>query len=403
MRFTLENKTLMLKELSLLRATVGDKKTAIPTLAYTRLEAAGKRVLRLTATDLDQTLTCETVASIQKAGAIALPTRKLHDIFAELPTDTPVTFERKENNHIAVTCGAARFTLAGLHADDFPNVPKAKESVAQIPSDALLTMIERTRFALSKVESQYTLSGAKFILKQKGVRMVATDGHRLALVDNRAIKNDAEFDCLIPQNTLGALVRLAVVHEGAIGIVVDDNHIQFEVGARTLIARKLAGQFPNYEMILPKGNDKKITFACAELLAAVRRVAVMAEASSHAVVLRFTKDKLTVSAEETDAGAGEETIDIAYDEKPVSIGINAQYLMDYLSVLGVVAVSFEFKEARMAINVRASGDRNFNSHTVIMPLNLPEETTGVENVGEEEAADTIQDVEANEESLPQAA
>jgi len=406
MRFTLENKTLMLKELSLLRATVGDKKTMIPALAFTRLEANGKRALRLTATDLDQTLSCETPATIQKGGAIALPTRKLHEIFAELPADTPVSFERKENNRVAISCGAAKFVIAGLDASDFPSLPKAKEGTAQVPADVLRTMIERTRFALSKVESQYTLSGAKFILKGKGVRMVTTDGHRLALIDNRNVRNEAELDCLIPQNALLALARLAGVHEGAIGITCDDNHIHFEVGTRTLVARKLDGQFPNYEMILPKGNDKKIPFECGDLLAAVRRVSVMADDKSRSLLLKFSKNLLTIRSEESEAGAGEETIEIAYEHPKIVIGINAQYLMDYLSVVGNGAVSFEFKESKMAISVRATGEPGFNSYTIIMPLHLPDASSNVEREdasGELVEADANGETGTSEELLPEAA
>lgn len=397
MKFTLENKTLMHKELGFLRNTVSEKKVTIPALAFTRLEASGKRVLRLSATDLDQTLTCETVATVQKTGTIALPTKKLHDIFGELPANQAVVFERKENNRVAVTCGPAKFVIAGLDPADFPELPKAKDSVGQIPSDVLATMIERTRFALSRIESQYALSGAKFILRKAGVRMVSTDGHRLALIDNRAVKNESELDCLIPQNTLLAIARLAAVHEGAVGIAVDDNHIYCEIGARTLIARQLSGQFPNYEMILPKGNDKKVPFECAEFLACVRRVSVMADDRSHALQLRFKKNKLTVSAEETESGAAEESLDISFEHKPVTISINSQYLMDYLSVLSNGSVSFEFKEAKAAVNVRSTGEPGFNSYTVIMPLNLPDTAPADAETEESESSETT------EEALPKAA
>lgn len=407
MRFTLENKTLMHKELSLLRATVADKKATIPALAFTRLEAKGKSGLRLTATDLDQTLSCETMASIQKAGSIALSTKKLHEIFSELPADKPISFERKENNRVLVACGASKFTLAGMDTSDFPTLPKAKESVAQIPSDVLRMMIERTRFAMTKIESQYTLAGAKFIMRQKGVRMVTTDGHRLALVDNRTVRNSTELDCLIPQNALLALARLSAVHEGAVGISCDENHIYFEIGTRTLIARTLAGQFPNYEMILPKGYDKKVPFECAELLASVRRISVMSDAKSHALVLRFTKNKLTISAEETETGAGEETIDVPYGLPPVAIGINSEYLTDYLSVIGTGAVSFEFKEAKGAINVRATGEAGVNSYSIIMPLNLPDEVTSVgDDQTNEDASDketAAESARESDENFPRAA
>jgi DNA polymerase-3 subunit beta len=226
--------------------------------------------------------------------------------------------------------------------------------------------------------------------------MVTTDGHRLALIDNRAVKNETELDCLIPQNTLLAIARLAAVHEGAVGIAVDDNHIYFEIGARTLISRKLSGQFPNYELILPKGNDKKVPFECSELLAAVRRVSVMADGRSRAMQLSFKKNKLTVSAEETEAGAAEESLDISYEHKAMTININSQYLMDYLSVLGSGSVSFEFKEAKAAVNVRSTGEPGFNSYTVIMPLNLPDTKADTETE-ETEASETA------EEALPKAA
>ena len=397
---------MMHKELGFLRHIVSEKKSTIPALAYTRLETSGKRSLRLSATDLDQTLTCEGAATVQKTGTIALSTRKLHDVLGELPADQPVIFERKENNRVAVTCGPAKFVLAGLDPADFPELPKAKESAAQIPADVLVTMIERTKFALSRVESQYALSGTKFILRKGGVRMVATDGHRLALIDNRAVKNSAEFDCLIPQHTLLALARLAAVHEGAVGIAVDDHHLYFEIGGRTLIARQLTGQFPNYEMILPKGYDKKVPFACAELLAAVRRVSVMADDRSRAMQLRFRKNQLVVCAEATESGAAEESLEIVYEHQPVTIGINAQYLMDHLSVLGSGSISFEFKEAKLAINVRATGEPGFNSYTVIMPLNIPETAGADAAEAEAEGSTTTGEAEgsaATEEVVPQAA
>jgi len=148
-------------------------------------------------------------------------------------------------------------------------------------------------------------------------------------------------------------------------------------------------------MILPKGNDKKVPFECAELLAAVRRVSVMADDRSHALQLRFKKNKLTVSAEETESGAAEESLDVSFEHKPVTISINSQYLMEYLSVLGGGSISFEFKEAKAAVNVRSTGEPGFNSYTVIMPLNMPD--TGTAETEEAESPETT------EEALPEAA
>ncbi len=146
--------------------------------------------------------------------------------------------------------------------------------------------------------------------------------------------------------------------------------VEFEIGARTLVARLLTGVFPNYEMVLPKGNDNKVQFECAELLQTVRRVAVMTDERSRGVVLEFTKDKLTVRAEEDEQGAAEETLDIEYDGEPTTIGMNANYLAEYLSVLSSGALLFEFKDGRSAVMIRPVGEAGYNSLNVIMPMNV---------------------------------
>jgi len=368
MKFTIDKNTL-LRELAFLQQTVADKRSQIPALSHVRIEAAGKRLIRLTGTDLDQTLTCETEGAVQKAGVCALPGKKLFEIVKNLPA-AEVCFEGEENDRTSVTCERANFRLAGLNPKDLPSTPKFKEAAAQLPSDIVAQMIERTRFCITGEESRYTLSGGKFILRKKGLRMVATDGHRLALIDNRAVRSEHELDVLIPKSALAAVARLASAHEGAVGVACDDNHVYFEIGARTLVARLLAGVFPNYEMVLPKGNDNKIQFECAALLQTVRRVAVMTDERSRGVVLEFTKDKLTVRAEEDEGGGAEETLDIKYEGEPTMIGINANYLTEYLSILGDGALSFEFKDGRSAVLIRPTGETGYNSLNVIMPMNL---------------------------------
>ncbi len=368
MKFTID-KLSLLRELAFIQQSVIEKKSPIPALSHVRIEAAGKRVVRLTGTDLDQTLTCETEGTVQKAGACALPARKLLEIVKNLP-DAPVQIETKANDRTEVTCDRAHFRLAGLDPKDLPELPKFKESAVQLPSDVVRQMIERTRFSITQDESRYALAGAKFILRKKGVRMVTTDGHRLALIDNKSVTGSKELDCLIPKKALAAVSNLAAAHEGAVGISVDDNHIYFEIGARMLISRLLAGQFPNYEMILPKGNDHKVRFECAELLQTVRRVSVMADERSRALCLEFKPKKLRVFSEGDEQGAAEETLDIAYEGVPVVIGLNANYLSEYLSVVGSGAISFEFKSARDVVQILPVGEAGYNSFALIMPMNL---------------------------------
>ncbi len=382
MKFTIDKNTL-LRELAFLQQTVADKRNQIPALSYIRIEASGTRAIRLTGTDLDQTLTCETEGAVQKAGVCALPGKKLFEIVRNLSA-AEVCFEGQENDRMSLTCERANFRLAGLNPKDLPSTPKFKEAMAQLPSNIVAQMIERTRFCITQEESRYTLSGAKFILRKKGVRMVATDGHRLALIDNRAVRSEHELDVLIPKNALAAISRLASAHEGAVGVACDDNHVYFEIGARTLVACLLSGVFPNYEMMLPKGNDNKVQFECAELLQIVRRVAVMTDERSRGVVLEFKQDKLTVRAEEDEQGAAEETLDITYDGEPTTIGINANYLAEYLSVLGNGALSFEFKDGRNAVLIRPVGEAGYNSLNVIMPMHIGNSTPAA-SAGKEES------------------
>jgi DNA polymerase-3 subunit beta len=368
MKFTIEKQSFM-RELAYIQQSVIEKKGLIPALSHVRIEAVGKRVIRLTGTDLDQTLTCETEGAVQKAGACALPARKLLEIVKNLP-DAPIIIETKANDRTEVKCERAHFKIAGLDPKDLPELPKFKESAVQLPSDVMRQMIERTRFSITQDESRYTLAGAKFILRKKGVRMVTTDGHRLALIDNKSVTSAKEIDCLIPKKALVAVSNLAIAHEGAVGIQLDENHIYFEIGARTLVSRLLTGQFPNYEMILPKANEHKVQFECVELLQTIRRVAVMTDERSRAICLEFKPKKLRVFTQGEEQGIAEETLDISYEGAPVVIGLNANYLSEYLSVVGAGAVNLEFKSAHDVVQVVPVGEAGYNSFALIMPMAL---------------------------------
>jgi DNA polymerase-3 subunit beta len=397
MKFTVEKQTI-LRELAYIQQTVADKRGTIPALTYVRIEASGKRIIRLSGTDLDQTLTCETEGAVQKAGVCALPGKKLFEIIKQLP-EAEVVFESKDADRMLITCERASFKLAGMNPKDLPELPKFKESSAQLPADVIRTMIERTRFCITQEESRYTLSGAKFILRKKGVRVVTTDGHRLALIDNRTITSAHELDVLIPKNALISVSRLAAAHEGAVGLASDENHIYFEIGARTLVSRLIAGTFPNYEMVIPKSNEHKVEFDCSELLQIIRRVAVMSDERSRALRLEFKGKKLTVRAEEDGQGAAEETIPIEYGGARIVIGINSNYLAEYLAVLGSGAIRFEFKDALSPVQIRPLGEPGYNSFNIIMPMNLGDVAPAASS-NEQTTKAAAEEAPAPEESAP---
>src|SRR5207253_5417692 len=183
-------------------------------------------------------------------------------------------------------------------------------------------------------EGRYTLSGAKFELDKKGVKMVTTDGHRLAYVSTKdGLKDvDGELDVLIPRKTLAELTKLTSDFDGDISLGSDENHVYFQIGSRLLISRLLTGQFPNYEMVMPKNNDRMAVFDTLSLNQAIRRVALMADDRSHAIRFHLSQEQLLISSLNAEEGLASEALGTDFDGEDTEIGFNAQYLQDFLNV-----------------------------------------------------------------------
>src|SRR3712207_5499117 len=302
MEFTISRSALQ-KELGFVQGTI-EKKNTIPALSNILIESVGENTIRILGTDLDVTLRCETEAEIKTPGSMCVGARKLFEIARVLP-EAPVSFRREENNWATVKCERSNFRIAGVERESFPEVPSFKSAPVRLPANIFKTFIDRTIFAITLEESRYTLSGAKFILDKTGARMVTTDGHRLAYIERKDLGEAAtkeSFDTLIPRKTLAEVAKLTASHEGEISFGADDNHIYFEVGPRLLISRTLTGQFPNYEMVMPKNNDKSATFDGASLGQAVRRVALMSDDRTHAIRLHLVPGQLNITAQTAEEG-----------------------------------------------------------------------------------------------------
>jgi DNA polymerase-3 subunit beta len=370
MEFTI-SKTSLQKELGLVQGTV-EKKNTIPALSNILIESVGEGTIRITGTDLDVTLRCETEADIKTPGSMCVGARKLFDIARVLP-DAPVSFRKEENNWATVKCERSNFRIAGIDRDNFPEVPSFKSAPVKLPAGVFKTLIDRTIFAITLEESRYTLSGAKFMLDKSGAKMVTTDGHRLAYVERKDLGagTPAEsIDVLIPRKTLAELTKLTSSFEGEIGLGADENHIYFEVGPRLLISRTLTGQFPNYEMVMPKGNDKKAEFDSASLGQAIRRVALMADDRSHAVRFHLKPGSLDISAQTAEEGDARETVTTEYAGDETEIGFNAAYLQEFLNVLSDGNVAFEFKDGNSQAQLRPASDDGYDYRYVVMPMRL---------------------------------
>src|ERR671929_1176228 len=370
MEFTI-SKTSLQKELGLVQGTV-EKKNTIPALSNILIESVGENTIRITGTDLDVTLRCETEAEIKTPGSMCVGARKLFDIARVLP-DAPVSFRKEENNWATVKCERSNFRIAGIDRESFPEVPSFKSAPVKFSAAVFKTFIDRTIFAITLEESRYTLSGAKFILDKSGAKMVTTDGHRLAYIERRDLGQNAPteaLDALIPRKTLAELTKLTTSYEGEISLGSDENHIYFEVGPRLLISRTLTGQFPNYEMVIPKSNDKKAEFDSASLGQAIRRVALMADDRSHSIRFQLTPGSLQISSQTAEEGEARETVTTEYEGEETEIGFNAAYLQDFLNVMSEGTVAFEFKDGNSQAQLRPASDDEYDYRYVVMPMRL---------------------------------
>jgi DNA polymerase-3 subunit beta len=370
MQFVVSKQNLQ-KELGFVQGVV-EKKNTIPVLSNILIESIGENSIRIIGTDLDVTIRCDTEAEIVAPGSICVQARKLFEIARLLP-DAPVSFKKEENDWVTVKCDRAKFKLVGVARDAYPEVPSFKSAPTKIEASILKTFIDRTIFAITQEESRYTLSGAKFTLDGEGARMVTTDGHRLAYVERKAVtKNGGNetIDTLIPRKTLAELTKLTSGYEGEISLGMDENHIYFEVGSRLLISRMLYGQFPNYEMVMPKNNDKSIEFDSSSLNLAIRRVALMSDERSHAIRFHIEPNQLVISSQNAEEGEANETIQADYTGEEADIGFNAQYLQDFLTVVGDSKVAFEFKDGNSQAQLRPSESGEYDYKYIVMPMRI---------------------------------
>jgi DNA polymerase-3 subunit beta len=365
-------KTDLLRELQLFQGIV-ERKNTIPILANVLIEAAGSEV-RLLATDLEVGLRSKCEASVAKGGSLTLPAKKLYEIIKALP-ETDVRIEEDKNG---VKVAADRFDsrMQTLPREDFPTLPEATGTVsATLPRDVLKQMVAKTQFAITGEDTRYFLNGALFILKPDAMSLVATDGHRLALVSvareaAKGRKSDDEVRVILPRKTLLELGRLLSEGEGEIEYERGENHLFFDIGGRLLISRMIDGQFPAFERVIPKSNDKRVEFDRDRLTSAVRRVALLSNERSRAVKFQIDKGKVEIASSSPEFGEAKEVLMVDYTSAPVTICFNAQYVLDFLNVVETDSVALEFKDEMSQAVMKPLGAEGYDYTYVIMPMRV---------------------------------
>ncbi|HWF09117.1 MAG TPA: DNA polymerase III subunit beta [Bryobacteraceae bacterium] len=377
MEFTV-SKADLVRELSLSQGVV-EKKTTIPILSNVLMEARGDR-LYLTATDLELGLRTSCPARVKKEGSGTIPARKLLDYVRLLP-DADITVKFGENSWANFTCGRSRTRIAGMSRESFPELPAMPDTIAEIPVKQLSAMIARTMFAISMEESRFTLNGALLLLGDKSMTMVATDGHRLAYVQRPsegAAANGTSYRALVPRKAMGEITKLAddAGGDAKIRFGGDDNHLFFEFGPRLLITRKLTGNFPDYERVLPSDNTNIATLMKDEIKGAIERVAQFADERSRAIRVQFTAGEVKVFSSALETGESEESVPSQYAGPDLEIGFNAQYLLDFLRAIPQDNVMIGLKDQKSAGELKPGAsegsekDEQEQYRYVVMPMRI---------------------------------
>jgi DNA polymerase-3 subunit beta len=371
MEFTV-SKSDLVRELNLSQGVV-EKKTTIPILSNVLVEASEDRIL-LTATDLELGIRCSCPARVQKPGAGTIPARRLLDYVRLLP-EADVNVKLGDNQWASLLCGRSRTRIAGMSRESFPELPQMPEVLAEIPAAVLTKMITRTIFAISAEESRFTLNGALLILKPGSITMVATDGHRLAMVENSVDLPGVtgSYRALLPRKAMGEILKLGgeAADGASIHFAGDDNHLFFELGDRMLMSRKLTGNFPDFERVLPKDQPHFVMLQRDEFRAAIERVAQFSDERSRAIRVQFCPGELKIYSSISETGESEESVPVEYGGPTLEVGFNAQYLMDFMRAISAEQVMFRFKDPNSAGELRPGNEETGSVYRyVVMPMRI---------------------------------
>jgi DNA polymerase-3 subunit beta len=364
------------KELQLCQGVV-EKRSTIPILSNVLLKAADGR-LQIAATDLDVTILSSCAANVTSPGGVTIEAKRLFDVVRSLPEDD-IHITLQDNNSVLIEAGTAKFRLLGLPAEDYPTLPTVNVSEGYtIPLDELKTMVGKVKFAITHEETRFQLNGALLKIQPNKMEMVATDGHRMALINFPSAitgkgKKGTDLTILVPRKALDEILRLEGGTEGTVKFGVSDNQLFFEAGDRRLLARMIDVNFPNYMEVISRDNDRKVLVDRERLLSTIRRISLVANERTRAVRFDFAPGKLTVSSTNPELGDARETVPIDYAGQPFFVGLNAAYVMDFLSATDTPSVSLDLKDENSQCIGRpatSSEELPYDYLYVVMPMRL---------------------------------
>jgi DNA polymerase-3 subunit beta len=368
MKFTITRDSLQ-QGLAAVGATVPTR-TTLPVLSNILVEADAAGV-SLRGTDLDIAVALRVQADVEQPGALTVPAKKLQELARELP-EQPARVSTT-GDRLELTCGRAVFRLNGMPRDEFPNFPTVDfEASWRVPGQILKQLIGGTSFAVSTEESRPILNGVLWQLAESDMRMVATNGHRLARMGVTVMSPGApRADLIVPPKALAQVERL-FSPEAGIEVARSENHLGFRHDGTEVYTRLIEGPYPNYEQVIPRDNDKTALIEKSRLIQALRRAAVVASEQTHRVRLSFTGELLRIAVQTPDLGEGQEEMEVDYSGDPLEIGFNAAYLLEVLRNMPTEEVRLSFKAPeRAAVIEPVYADSDGADYLcLVMPLRL---------------------------------
>lgn len=372
MKFVIERSNL-LKSLGHVQSVV-EKRGTIAILSNIKIEAKDAEVA-LTATDMDIAVVEKAVANVSDAGETTVPAQMLYDIVRKLPEGSQVEMATNEDNtKITIRSGQSRFSLACLPVDEFPVMASGEfSSNFSLKSAECIALITKPSFAVSNEETRYYLNGIYLHVAGEGegkvLRAVATDGHRLAQVEVALPAGaDGMEGVIVPRKTIQELRKLLEAGEGEVSVSVSETKIRFVYGNAVLVSKLIDGNFPEYERVIPSGNNNLMEVDCKAFASAVDRVAVISSEKTRGVKLELESGKIIISAGSGEQGNATEELEVTYSSTPLEIGFNSRYLLEMMAQIEGDTAQFLFNDSNAPALVRDTAD--VGSLYVIMPMRV---------------------------------
>jgi DNA polymerase-3 subunit beta len=369
MKFTVNQEKLS----SCLQSLIGvvPTKSTFPVLTNVLIEAANNK-LKLSATDLEVAAVTQIEAQVAASGSITVPAKQFFEIIKQLP---PLTVEFQAlDNKVTIKCEKSRFNIIGLPKDDFPKIPEInKEKSVKLPSSIIETVIKKTLFAVSTDSSRPDLCGVFFQMSGDKLKVVATDAHRLAMLETMIPPISQNSELLLSPKGLNIVNRMLPTNDTEVTLRFDDNYSQFMFEDTQVFARHIEGPYRDYEKAIPKNNKKLLTVNVDLFAAAVRRVAILSDTFTHQIRLSLKADSLDLSSQTVDIGEAKESLAAVFKGEDMEIGYNASYLLDIVKNIDSEEMVFHLNTSLSAALINpAKQAEDYSLMYLLMPIRLPE-------------------------------